>query len=544
MKKILTILTTMISFCVISAQATPICSDWAIDYIETANTYGIIGSKYLSENLANPISRYDTASVMSSTYKNINETSYSTDGTFSNFTDIYGSFDPQEIMFVVENQIMIGNSEQTFNPSGELTRQEFSKIITTLVSYYNDVEFQVENFDDCDFSDWASVSDWAKPYVSFASENGYLQGYANGNFGPNDKVSYEQVYIVLSRALELKTYTKPTISGYTDQQIIPSGTDIKINTEPNTTAFLNLSNDVFYTYNSDSNNQITIPYNLLQSGKKITIALSENNVFSNNLTLYVDKKETSFSGFIDYDTNVINLIIDTYDDDKIFNLSVVENRTNRYSSHIPAREKLNVSIKGSQTYTFQTDLYRNYEITLSDGLETQNLFAQTASLSRDYTLINAISNYQQFPSQSEAKSAMTDISVPVWQIKNGEKVSSSLTITVRTALAPTFAKIFNEIYNGSEKFPIKDAGAFSWRGSSSTSTHNLGIGIDINANENACYYANGTVVGSYWKPYEDPYSITPYGDVVRAFENNGFCWGGDAWGANSPRDYMHFDYRD
>lgn len=544
MKKILTILTTMISFCVISAQATPICSDWAIDYIETANTYGIIGSKYLSENLANPISRYDTASVMSSTYKNINETSYSTDGTFSNFTDIYGSFDPQEIMFVVENQIMIGNSEQTFNPSGELTRQEFSKIITTLVSYYNDVEFQVEIFDDCDFSDWASVSDWAKPYVSFASENGYLQGYANGNFGPNDKVSYEQVYIVLSRALELKTYTKPTISGYTDQQIIPSGTDIKINTEPNTTAFLNLSNDIFYTYNSDSNNQITIPYNLLQSGKKITIALSENNVFSNNLTLYVDKKETSFSGFIDYDTNVINLIIDTYDDDKIFNLSVVENRTNRYSSHIPAREKLNVSIKGSQTYTFQTDLYRNYEITLSDGLETQNLFAQTASLSRDYTLINAISNYQQFPSQSEAKSAMTDISVPVWQIKNGEKVSSSLTITVRTALAPTFAKIFNEIYNGSEKFPIKDAGAFSWRGSSSTSTHNLGIGIDINANENACYYANGTVVGSYWKPYEDPYSITPYGDVVRAFENNGFCWGGDAWGANSPRDYMHFDYRD
>lgn len=544
MKKILTILTTMISFCVISAQATPICSDWAIDYIETANTYGIIGSKYLSENLANPISRYDTASVMSSTYKNINETSYSTDGTFSNFTDIYGSFDPQEIMFVVENQIMIGNSEQTFNPSGELTRQEFSKIITTLVSYYNDVEFQVEIFDDCDFSDWASVSDWAKPYVSFASENGYLQGYANGNFGPNDKVSYEQVYIVLSRALELKTYTKPTISGYTDQQIIPSGTDIKINTEPNTTAFLNLSNDIFYTYNSDSNNQITIPYNLLQSGKKITISLSKDNVFSNNLTLYVDKKETSFSGFIDYDTNIISLTIDTYDDDKIFNLSVVENRTNRYSSHIPAREKLNVSIKGSQTYTFQTDLYRNYEITLSDGLETQNLFAQTASLSRDYTLINAISNYQQFPSQSEAKSAMTDISVPVWQIKNGEKVSSSLTITVRTALAPTFAKIFNEIYNGSEKFPIKDAGAFSWRGSSSTSTHNLGIGIDINANENACYYANGTVVGSYWKPYEDPYSITPYGDVVRAFENNGFCWGGDAWGANSPRDYMHFDYRD
>jgi hypothetical protein len=72
------------------------------------------------------------------------------------------------------------------------------------------------------------------------------------------------------------------------------------------------------------------------------------------------------------------------------------------------------------------------------------------------------------------------------------------------------------------------------------SEHNYGTAIDINSNENYCLYTNGTTVGSFWKPYENQYSITPYGDVITAFERRGFTWGGDAW--NNPKDYMHFSY--
>ena len=85
---------------------------------------------------------------------------------------------------------------------------------------------------------------------------------------------------------------------------------------------------------------------------------------------------------------------------------------------------------------------------------------------------------------------------------------------------------------------IKDIGGYNFRGG--TTEHNGGTAIDINSNENYCIYSNGTVVGSHWLPYEDPYSITPYGSVVRAFEKYGFTWGGDAW--NSTKDYMHFSY--
>jgi hypothetical protein len=107
--------------------------------------------------------------------------------------------------------------------------------------------------------------------------------------------------------------------------------------------------------------------------------------------------------------------------------------------------------------------------------------------------------------------------------------------------AETVVTIFAEIFNGSEQFPIKDLGGFEWRNPNSDGTHsahNAGLAIDINSNENYCIYPNGRVVGSFWKPGENPYSIPEDGDVVTAFRNHGWFWLGNTW--NSVRDYMHF----
>ena len=140
--------------------------------------------------------------------------------------------------------------------------------------------------------------------------------------------------------------------------------------------------------------------------------------------------------------------------------------------------------------------------------------------------------------KDEADPLMVTITVPVWRLSNGSKVSSTATFSVHNAIADKVKLVFEEIYNGPEKFPIKDVGGYAWRGG--RSEHNGGTAIDINANENYCIYNNGTVIGKYWKPYDDPYSIKPYGDVVNAFERHGFTWGGDAW--RNPKDYMHFSY--
>ena len=132
---------------------------------------------------------------------------------------------------------------------------------------------------------------------------------------------------------------------------------------------------------------------------------------------------------------------------------------------------------------------------------------------------------------------LTTITFNTWKLNSdGTKTPTTKSVTIHRDLADKFAAAFQEIFEGEEQFPIHSIGG--WR--TSTGEHGCGTAIDINSNENYCLYTDGRVVGSHWKPYEDPYSITPYGDVIRAFERQGFVWGGDAWRGNI--DYMHFSY--
>lgn len=151
-----------------------------------------------------------------------------------------------------------------------------------------------------------------------------------------------------------------------------------------------------------------------------------------------------------------------------------------------------------------------------------------------------------FETKEVAEANMTQITVPVWRITTkGNKIQGEATLTVHKNLAKTYKAVFQEIFDGPEKFPIKDVGAYSWS-TNVNSEHRNGTALDINASENMhCQIdEKGNVtkilVGDFWKPYENVYSITDDGDVVRAFRKHGFSWGGDAW--STSRDYMHFSY--
>ncbi len=138
-----------------------------------------------------------------------------------------------------------------------------------------------------------------------------------------------------------------------------------------------------------------------------------------------------------------------------------------------------------------------------------------------------------------AEADMRSITVRVWDIgSNGQKYTKNLTLKVHKNLAFTVSTIFEEIYNGQEKFPIRYVGGFS---NSGRSEHTIGSAVDINFNEN--YYCDpdgNPLVGSYWKPGEDPYSIPLDGEVAKIFAKYGFTQG--AYWQSGYRDYMHFSY--
>ena len=65
--------------------------------------------------------------------------------------------------------------------------------------------------------------------------------------------------------------------------------------------------------------------------------------------------------------------------------------------------------------------------------------------------------------------------------------------------------------------------------------------MDINPNENYYCDPNGNaLVGKYWRPGEDPYSIPLDGEVVAIFSKYGFTQG--IYWRSGYKDYMHFSY--
>ena len=152
----------------------------------------------------------------------------------------------------------------------------------------------------------------------------------------------------------------------------------------------------------------------------------------------------------------------------------------------------------------------------------------------------------KYTSAEEADAHMTDVTVAVWELPEGETELRTgwRTFKINTVLKDDVVAIFNEIYNSPTKPPIKDATGYAWRSAmagGSLSDHNYGTVIDLNYNENYCLYKSGQQIGTFYDPENSIFSFAPTGAVVQTFAKYGWLWGGNAW-VSGTVDHMRFTY--
>ena len=135
---------------------------------------------------------------------------------------------------------------------------------------------------------------------------------------------------------------------------------------------------------------------------------------------------------------------------------------------------------------------------------------------------------------------LVTVTVPVWKLNTatGEKYASTASFQINSRLEMVVRAIFQEIYEGEERFPLNDVGGY--RTASATSEHTTGLAIDLNAGSNPEMSKSLDPYEQGYRPGEDPLSIPADGDVVRAFNKYGFFWAGEGW--SSKYDFMHFSY--
>ena len=92
--------------------------------------------------------------------------------------------------------VLAGYSDGTFRPNAPITRAEFAKIAVSFAqangsavySYFTDVK----------------TTDWFAPYVTAAKDSGLIEGYSDGSFKPENRITRAEACAIVNRVLGRK----------------------------------------------------------------------------------------------------------------------------------------------------------------------------------------------------------------------------------------------------------------------------------------------------------------------------------------------------
>ena len=136
--------------------------------------------------------------------------------TFSDLPATHWAYNSVNVL--AENFILNGYLDGTFKPEANITRGEFAKIIVSATD-------TLDSSATVTFSD-VSADDWYYYYVSSAYKEGFIKGYPDGTFRPNDYITRADICTIVSRCLGSPT----SLSGITfdDDMLIPSYAKIPV----------------------------------------------------------------------------------------------------------------------------------------------------------------------------------------------------------------------------------------------------------------------------------------------------------------------------
>ena len=111
------------------------------------------------------------------------------------FTDMDGTeWYAQAVNYMVSKEFINGYANGTFGPNNQITRAEFA----TLASKFAKLSENPENR----FNDVSGH--WAEKYINSAAEKGWINGYSDGGFRPENPIMRGEVVTMVNRMLERK----------------------------------------------------------------------------------------------------------------------------------------------------------------------------------------------------------------------------------------------------------------------------------------------------------------------------------------------------
>lgn len=173
-------------------------SSWADAEIRALYPKGLIPPSLLN-NYQATITRSELAHLLVSVYEAVKRPVSIRDK--DKFTDIENHPMKESILKAHSLGIINGTSETTFNPYGQVTRQEAVTMLCRFESKMKGSTVSTTAKNISYYADAAQVAEWAAPYVDYAYNNNIMKG-SNGRFSPMGGFTVEQSLLTVARLAE------------------------------------------------------------------------------------------------------------------------------------------------------------------------------------------------------------------------------------------------------------------------------------------------------------------------------------------------------
>ncbi len=125
----------------------------------------------------------------------------------ASYSDIAGTTYQTAVETLSSMGIIGGNPDGTYQPFKNVTRAEFSAMITRFLGVPDSA---LTGYTKTNFKDMAGYS-WSIPYFGFCAERGIITGDGKGNAMPGSTITYGQAVTMLVRTLGLESELNPSL---------------------------------------------------------------------------------------------------------------------------------------------------------------------------------------------------------------------------------------------------------------------------------------------------------------------------------------------
>ncbi len=141
----------------------------------------------------NNISRAEIATIFFRLLKDdVREKYMTTDCDFSDVAS--GAWCRRAIATLTNIGIIHGYTDGTFRPNAQITRAE----LATIIARFANLDVNTKTFNDI-------TGHWAQKSIELAAGNGWINGYTDGTFRPNNKITRAETFAMINRVLDRQT---------------------------------------------------------------------------------------------------------------------------------------------------------------------------------------------------------------------------------------------------------------------------------------------------------------------------------------------------